>query len=576
MAKLKPKKVETESASTAPPEPPVTAATDRRFWLCSALGLVAFFVIYLLRLDRIVGMFIDDAWYALLAKALATGQGYTLINSPTPGILPLYPPAYPFLLAIFFKLWPQFPNNIFLLKAVSIAAMLLTGAATYVYLERYRQWRRWTALLTALVTALSPGLAFMATSSLLSECVFAAAQMLALVAVEECVRRREGERFALFALLAGLACSAAFLTRSMAIGIVIAALLYLAKEKLFKTALVFAATVAVMLGSWTLYTQSRKPTAAQRAEVNNYIVRPYAEQFWDRLAGHEAAGRITLGELPERFWSNIGSILSNDAGGILLPALFPALNQGLAERGSELQWTLSFFAGVLVVAGYIMVAKESLTMAELALPFSLAIILAWPFPPYRFLLPSLPLLLFYFLQGTKLFWFLHRRLSDEKETSTYWGVLNGFAVLLLLLCLIGNGSYLARKFADTPAERPRYLRIFEEQTALLKWTAENVPKTDTVVTQNPGLVHLLTGNRTTTFDNPEQHWANWNQLGVRYFVQLSPTRLPEPIGPERQYRVAHRTGGELNLRVLDLGQPNNRSAWGAGLSNINLNGVLGR
>lgn len=576
MAKFKAKKTTTPAEVTPRAEPLAKPHSDQRFLLFTALSLTAFLVIYLLRLDRVVGMFMDDAWYALLAKALASGQGYTLINSPTPGILPLYPPAYPFLLAVAFKLWPQFPNNIYLLKTVSILAMLLLGALTYLYLERYRQWPRGTALLVALVAALSPGLVFMATSSLMSECVFAAVQMLALVAVEECVRRREVERFWLFAVLAGLACSAAFLTRSMAIGLVAAALLYLAKERLFKTALVFAATVALLLGSWTLYTQGRKPTAEQRAEVNNYIVRPYSEQFWDRLAGHESAGRITLGDLPERLWNNLSSILISDAGGILLPALFPALNQGLAERGGGLQWMSSLLACLFVLAGYVFTVKERLTLAELALPFSVAIVLVWPFPPYRFLLPALPLLLFYLLQGTKLFGVLLQRFSGEQQTDPPWGVMNGLAVFLLLLCLIGNGSYLARKFADTPSQRPRLARIFDEQAAVLKWTAENVPKNEAIATQNPALTYLYTGNRTTTFDTPETQWARWNQLGVRYYVQLAPTRLPEPSGPERQYRLTYRAGGELNLRVLDLGQPNNRPAWGGAPANLKMENLMGR
>src|SRR5207247_1669736 len=45
-------------------------------------------LIYYSRLDHIVGQVRDDAWYVLLAKSLATGQGYQLINSPIPDILP--------------------------------------------------------------------------------------------------------------------------------------------------------------------------------------------------------------------------------------------------------------------------------------------------------------------------------------------------------------------------------------------------------------------------------------------------------------------------------------------------------
>jgi hypothetical protein len=42
--------------------------------------------IYLLRIDHVVGMVVDDAWYVLLAKALADGRGYELINAPLAGI----------------------------------------------------------------------------------------------------------------------------------------------------------------------------------------------------------------------------------------------------------------------------------------------------------------------------------------------------------------------------------------------------------------------------------------------------------------------------------------------------------
>src|SRR5262245_2868476 len=101
-------------------------------------GLLLSSVIYILRFDHAFGLMIDDAWYLLLAKSLATGQGYQLINSPTPGILPLYPPGYPFLLSIFYRLSPSFPDNIWLLKSLSVAAMLGMGVLTYRYLIRTR------------------------------------------------------------------------------------------------------------------------------------------------------------------------------------------------------------------------------------------------------------------------------------------------------------------------------------------------------------------------------------------------------------------------------------------------------
>ncbi|MFN7948651.1 MAG: hypothetical protein U0Z53_25075 [Blastocatellia bacterium] len=535
-------------------------------WLLAIIGVVLFLVIYLMRLDRVVGMFMDDAWYALLARSLATGQGYQLINSPTPGIAPLYPPLYPLLLSVAFKFYPQFPNNILLLKAVSVIAMLLAGVATCFYLVRYRKWQGGAALLVGIVTVLHPGLVSIATSSLMSECVFTLVQMLALVAVEHCVNKREAAGGWWRGALAGLLCSAVFLTRSMGIGLIAAALLYLLKERLFRPAAALAVCVLIVLGGWTLYTQTHKPGAEQRAEVNSYIVRPYSEQFRDRLAGDESQGQITLGDLPARVQDNLSSIAGRDAGGILLPSFYPALNQGLGEYGNGVQLILSLLACLLTITGYVVVAREKITMAEIALPFSLAIIIAWPFPPYRFLLPSLPLLLLYFLRGVGVCWRLHQRFSGEKEQVVSsgvlpWGALNGAAVVLVTICLFGNGSYLLRKYADNSQERPRMIRVFAEQEAILKWTAENVPQTETVLTTNPALVYLYTGHHTTTYNNPEAQWSRWIRMGVRYLVLLTPTRLPDPNPSDRRYHTIFRGGGEFNQRVDDLGPPSGRQDW---------------
>ena len=556
-----------QTPSTAP-------QTKSKPWLiiAAAVAVALFVVIYVMRLDKVVGMFQDDAWYALLGKALATGQGYTLINSPTPGILPLYPPAFPFLLSLVFRIAPQFPNNLWLLKSVSIVAMLLAGVACYYYFARYRNLPKYLALAIGAVVAINPGLVFLATSSLMSECIFTLAQMAALVAVERCVAARDGQRFWLYAMLAAAATSWAFLTRSMAAGLILAALVYLLKERLFKSAVVFAVGVALLAGSWTVYSRSKAPTPEQRAEINSYIVRPYTEQFFDRVAGHEAGGKVSMGDLPGRFWNNISSIASSDLGGIVTPSFFPSLNQGMAERGDLVQLFLSLIVFGLVITGFVSVVRERLTYAELALPLSLLIIIIWPFPPYRFLVPSLPLLLYYFLMGCKLVMSLHQRMIERKQVGNPWVGVTAVAGLLFALNLYGNFNYIERKNTSVATQRPKWMRIFDDNEAILKWSAENVPKTDAIATANPALTYLYTGNKTTTFDNPAGNWERWNRLGVRYLVTISPTRMPEPDPVESKYRVIHRAGGELNLRVTDLGPVQSRPGWGAASpTNIRLN-----
>src|SRR4026207_2092361 len=124
-------------------------------------ALILFFTIYLLRLDKVVGQVVDDAWYVLLAKSLATGNGYTLINSPSPGIIPFYPPVFPMLLSLAYRLSPDFPNNVWLLKSVSIAAMMGVGLVAFYYFLRVRAWPFYLSLGLAVDRVPYPALAFL-------------------------------------------------------------------------------------------------------------------------------------------------------------------------------------------------------------------------------------------------------------------------------------------------------------------------------------------------------------------------------------------------------------------------------
>ena len=48
-----------------------------------AAAMLLTLAVYLLRLDRVAGLVVDDAWYVLLGQALARGEGYRLVSSAT-------------------------------------------------------------------------------------------------------------------------------------------------------------------------------------------------------------------------------------------------------------------------------------------------------------------------------------------------------------------------------------------------------------------------------------------------------------------------------------------------------------
>src|SRR5262245_57150803 len=188
-----------------------------------------------MHLDRVVGLFVDDAWYVLLAKSLAVGQGYTLMNSPSQGILPLYPPAFPFLLSLFCRIWPSFPENIYLLKSVSVAARMATGVIAYLYLVRERRLPTLLALGLSCASVVSPPRVLIAASTVMSEWVVALSFLLTVVVMEKCVRAEHSARRIQLALAGAELASIAFLTRSIAVALIAAGFLYLLNARLIKS-----------------------------------------------------------------------------------------------------------------------------------------------------------------------------------------------------------------------------------------------------------------------------------------------------------------------------------------------------
>src|SRR5687767_15703104 len=81
--------------------------------------LLAILAIYQLRLNTVAGLMVDDAWYVVLAKALASGEGFRLISSASTPIQPLYPPGFPAVLSLVMHFSPGFPQNVVLLDRKS-------------------------------------------------------------------------------------------------------------------------------------------------------------------------------------------------------------------------------------------------------------------------------------------------------------------------------------------------------------------------------------------------------------------------------------------------------------------------
>lgn len=543
---------EKPTAAGAPTAPPTSFS---RLHLILAFGGVAIFLaIYLLRLDKAAALLQDDGWYILLAKALASGQGYTLINSPTPGIPPLYPPGFPVLLSLVFRIAPQFPENVYLLKSVSILAMFGVGVATAWYFARHRELAWGLAIGIATVTVLAPPFVFFATSTLMSECVFSLLQLLTIVVVERSLRLMGKRQLYYLVLGVGLT-TAAVLTRSVAVSLVLAILLYLLKERQKVAILSFSVGLLLLLGPWMLYTRTHTPTPAQRAEQRGYIVIPYLEQLWHKLAGDEHSGKESISDLPLRVWGTTTKIMGRQVGVLTLSPLYSLT--GSSEGG-----ILSFLLSLFAIIGYVAVCRERLTLVELLVPLSLAVTLLWPFDPLRFVLPLAPFLIFYLLYGVKTSYDFFQQKLGETELRSSWHLFGITVSLFLVLHVYEHATYIGAKYQADAATRPFFLRMFEENREMVIWVKENTQPDAIIAAENPPFVYLYADRKTVQQGDVRADWEQYEKVGVRYWARTGMGLVGPITANERQYRIVYPPKGQLGVRVIDLGTPGQRKAWG--------------
>ncbi len=536
-------------------------------WLkpTAVICVVLFMAIYWLRLDKVFGMMLDDAWYLVLAKSLATGQGYTLVNSPTAGIVPIYPPAFPFLLSLLYRLFPQFPENLWLLKSLSVVAMLVAGWAIYSYLMRERRQSPLLAMGIAAASVFCPSLVFLATSAVMSECLFLLCLVLAVMLIERGIQRGLEQNLVRYLLPGSVFAAIAFLTRSAAIAMLAAVVLYLLKKRLIKPAIIFVIVVSAIVAPWMIYSRMHAPTPTQMAEVNNYIVVPYTKQFWQNIAGFEVYGETTAGQLPARTLGKAWEIFGTDFGRMFIAPVFEALTatQNWIEQTGNAGLILSLMLSLLTIIGFLHAARREATLAEFVIFFSFLLIVIWPGELFRQVLPFLPFLLFYLVLSVEAIHGFYPGLKALAVPAVRLKAMAALVGVILAINLYGNAIYLL-KLSDSPLERPTTIRIFEENEELLKWVRDRVPNDGAIATSNPPLVYLLTGRKTVGSDNPTKYWETWNQLGVRYLVRTQYALRPVANdAAEAAYKTLYRQRGELNLRVVDLGPPSSRPIWGS-------------
>jgi hypothetical protein len=342
---------------------PVHVPRDVRPW---ALAVLACACVVLAIAPFPVGVYQDDGIYAILGKSLATGEGYRYLHMPGAPNATHYPPGYPLLLAALWKAWPAFPQNVTLFKFANAA---LLGVATLLAwrfaVGRARLAPAAATLAVGLFTACAP--VVLLGVMVLSEPLFMATLFPALLAAERAVatgRTRD-------ALVAGVAGGLLSMVRTLGLLVVPATVLALAWRRRWRPAgSALAAGVATVL-PWQVW------VATHAHEVPPVFLGKYGSYSAWLLDAVRGEGLPWVARVA---WFNLGQ-LAQEAATHTATALAPGwvrLCVALAVCG--------------LIARGLRAAFPRIPASALFVSLYLAVVVAWPFAPARFLWGIWPLL----------------------------------------------------------------------------------------------------------------------------------------------------------------------------------------
>lgn len=406
----------------------------------------------------VVGVFHDDGVYALLAKAIATGRGFHHLGLPGAPAATHYPPLYPLLLAVVWRIAPSFPENIGAMLGLNA---LLVGAAAfgaYAYLERRLAWRTDAAALAAVsVMLMSPVLAL--SSAVLSEPLFIAGLWPALLLAERAADQGGTHDERIAAVNAGAAIGLLMLVRTQAIALLCALLVVLVVRRRASQALILASVVFALVVPWQLWTALATPAvpAPLRGSYGSYV-------GWFLSGMREGGASFALATMRanvSELWLLLQDRVLPGSGTLLrVPAMLTLL-------------------GAMLLGGRRLLSRAPVTVYFLAA--YLGIVLVWPYEPWRFVWAVWPLLLILAAEGARVAWEFSRTTSRRLACAV--------VVALPAVATIRTEvvAYTSRSWA-VPAKQAG-----ESIAPLVQWVGRNTRPADIVLCEGEQVVSLFTG-----------------------------------------------------------------------------------
>ncbi len=436
-----------------------------------------------------VGAFQDDAIYTVLAKALATGEGYRMINLPGGPHATHYPPGYPLFLSLLWRLSPSFPDNIVLFKFANAVWLSLAALGAWTFARRRLGWEAMPSALSAAAGTLAI-VVLLVTGVVLSEPMFMALLFPALLLSE----RAADSGSVRHAVAAGVACGVLTLVRTLGAVTIPAVLVALLFRKHWKAGLAFSAAAVICLVPWQLW------LSAWQHEIPPVLMGKYgAYGPWVAQGFRDGGPGFVL-----------DVVVAN------MQAVYRFMSYAFMPMAAVWPRVLAFGVVCAVTAiGLGTLVRRAMVTAMFLSAYA-AVILVWPFDPDRFVLAVWPLLTLCGLAGVLTVWRWHPG----------WRPLRGVRILVLIssaLVVTGFTTYNIRGYRNRwwiSVQRDAGQRA----RPIVEFVGGRTDPSDVLMTDDDLIVFLYAGRRaipTLTF-SPMEHVQSPTALddiaGVREMI----------------------------------------------------------
>ena len=462
------------TAGSAEVEPsPASAALGRPAGLVRLTGWLAPVIVLVLAARAVnpfpVGAVPDEAVYVVLGKALATGQGYRYLNLPGAPAATHFPPGYPALIALLWRMAPTFPANVLLFKLVNALLVALVAVGVAQWARRRFDCSPMAASVFAVVSAAAVPMLVL-SALVMSEPLFLALLVPVLLVAERAVDGRgPAAADARLAAFAGLLAGALTLVRGLGLALVAAVVMaLLARRRVRDALLAGSAALLVMLPwQWWVHMNATAVPAPIRGTYGPYGA--WLADGW-RLGGAAfVAGTVrgTVGQVA----ALLATLAAPSAPRAVVPLALGAL-LALAAAGAWRMW-------------------RAARVSALFLGFYVAIVLVWPYAPARFLWGIWPLLLALPLLGVVALW----RWCPAGRGAR---VLRACVLAVAALPAMGYTVYTVKGYrgswwANIPRQRGATLR------AVVLGVKEYATPTATLSAEDDAAIYLYTGHPAVPF-----------------------------------------------------------------------------